>query len=407
MNKSSSTILLKTLIKEAIILKENDGFDNLSGHIQSNPLYATFIQPFTDIVQTGAYAVKRIGNVAQNEFLSVLKQTAAAVVPFVAADTMDELKQESREQLSKSLEGLDKQYADVINRNIDAVINQTDVWGLAFLFNPGMLLGSKLLLKTPELAASFIGSMLAGTSIGNYLLGWASELEALNNDPASVFFSQRKNGGGSASSGGGSTSVDWGAGSHGGGTDGGGGYDMDIGGYLEEQQQQFQPLQQPQQFQVPPQPKQLTAQQQQAINKWAAQRKKQLQAQINQTLKSQNTIKGIATSSIGKRMQKAGIDSIITVANKNLAFNDWNQMLQRHNKNQKLKQLDHQLTEAMQKQKMDQGQIAQEKNKLVPVIKEQMKTMLIKQVQKYGMQGNSQYGQQAITKAIQQIKSIH
>lgn len=387
--------MLKTLIKEAIILKENDGFDNLSGHVQSNPLYATFIQPFADIVQTGAYAVKRIGNVAQNEFLSVLKQTAAAVVPFVAADTMDELKQESREQLSKSLEGLDKQYADVINRNIDAVINQTDVWGLAFLFNPGMLLGSKLLLKTPELAASFIGSMLAGTQIGNYLLTWANELEALNNDPASVFFSQRKNGSSGSSSGG--TSVDWGAGSHGGGSDGGGGYDMDIGGYLEEQFQQTQPAR----------PQQLTPQQQQAINKWAAQRKKQLQAQINQTLKNQNTIKGIATSGIGKRMQKAGIDSIITVANKNLSFNDWDQMLQRHSKNQKLKQLDHQLTNAMQKQNMDQGQIAQEKNKLVPVIKEQMKSMLIKQVQKYGMQGNSQYGQQAITKAIQQIKSIH
>ena len=434
MNKLSSTTLLKILVKEAIvqqknesiIYKENDGFGNLSAHVQSNPLYATFIQPFADIVQTGAYAVKRIGAVTGNELSSVLKQTAAAAIPFIAADTMDEIKAESRAELTKALGTLDKEYADVINRNIDAIMNQTDVWGLAFLFNPGMLLGSKLLVKAPQVTASLLGTILGGKvkdleqlsqaraslaqckaqggdcseyeqeanfSIGDRLATYAHELHLLDTDPSSVFFSQRKHGGG------GSHAVDWSA-SASGGYGGYGDYGFETDGYLEEiqNQPQFQPQPQVRSQQVTVDPKQ--------IKQWAEQRKKQLIGQINQTLKDPKVRSSVANSNFGKQMQQAGTNSVLKSAKNNLNFHDWNQMLQRHGKNQKLKQLDNDLTNSMTKQNMNEEQIMQAKNNMIPVIKLQMKQMLIQQIQKNGLSGNTKFGTEAVSKTIQQINSI-
>ena len=401
--KQSETIspkekrLLKEIIKlqakqnSLILVNENDAFSSID--VSSNPLYATFIQPFTDIVHTGAYAVKRIGMVTGKELGGLLKQTGAAISPLVSADTMDEIKYRTKAEISNALQGLDQEYATVLNRNIDALMNQTDVWGMAFLLNPGRILGSKLLVKAPAVAADLIGGILSGTSFGNFFKSIADELNALDNDPGRWFFSQRRVGG-QQGYGGGSANVNW-SGPEGGGYSDSYGYDMDIGGMYEQVVQQ--PQQQPQ----------VTKQQiQQAANA----RKKQLLAQVQQMLKDPKQATQIqqlmATSQIGQKLTQSGINAIVTAAKNNLAFNDWNTMLKKHSKNKQMQALDKQITDALTKQNMNEQQILQKKNEIVPSIKQQSKQMFIKQLQSQSMQGNTKQGQAAIQKAIQQINSI-
>ncbi len=362
-------------------------------------MYATFIQPFTDIVHTANYAAKRIGTVTGNEFNSLLQQSAAAVIPFVSSDTMDEIQEETKNNIKASLTDLDQRYASVINRNIDAIVNQTDTWGMLFLLNPSLLLGSKLMIKAPKVAADFLGTILKGTvaePVGNMLLTLSNELRELDEDPGRWFFSQRKPG--STEVGGPSySSVNWSSAGDTGGY--GGDYGGDIGGLYELNQQ---PVYQPQQQQQQPT--------QQQIQQAAIKRKKEIQAEIQAILKDQRYKSqlqtGINQSTVGKRLTMAGIRSIVNAAKKNLSFSDWNGMLRAHSKNKGMKSFDQQLTTAMQNQNMSEQQIIQTKNKMVPAIKQKSKQMFITHLQNKALVGISKEAKVALQQAIQQINSI-
>ena len=367
----------------------SENFGDFSAVAQSNPLYATFIQPFTDIVDTGMYAVKRIGTVTGEEALGLIKQSVAALAPFVSYDTMLEIKLQTKQNIDELVGNLDQEYGAVLHRNIDALLNTTDGWGMMFLFNPGLILGGKLALKTPEIVASLIGSLLGGKVVAaggqppvfgspSWFATKAHRIEELQKNPSAAL--------GGGGYGGGGASVNW-SGPAGGGGGMGGDYGGDYGGGGDALSE--------------------NAQQQQA-KKLAQQQIAQLKQEIQLAIKKYPGIQSqITQSPFGKKIQSDAIETVVSAARKNLAFNNWQTLLSSHPKNNNITNLDKQITDTLTKEGKTPEEIMKIKNDLVPDIKKQSKQMFVTQLnnQQKGM-ASSPDGQKALAAAINDINSI-
>jgi len=382
------------VIKESIKLEEEGGNDSFSSIVHGNPLWQAFVTPFTDIIDTGMYAVKRIGNVTAQEAGSIVLQTAAALIPFVGADTMDAIEATAKANIQKQLEGLDEQYANVINRNLDAIFNQSDVWGLAFLFNPAMILGSKLLVTAPQVLAGTVGFMLGGKdvrandpnaipqSIGDMLVTLAGDLQRLETDPANFFFSKRKVGGGQQQSNFDMNLVH----------SQGGSYDMygDTDALYEQQVQQPQQQAQPQQrasSSVTPQ--------------MIKQAKANIIAAIKKIFTNPQLKQQLAASKFSKQLQASGTSAIQQGVKQTFgSIRSYAQLQQKYGSNPQFKKIDDSITAGLKKQNMNDQQIVQEKEKLLPQVKKQFKGMLVKQLQNTKMDPRAM---QNIQKVIQTI----
>ena len=366
-----------------MILKEDQ--HSLSSAVAGNPLWQTFVTPFTDIIDTGMYALERIGTVTSKELSSVILQTAVALIPFVGMDTMDAIEANAKENIKLSLNNLDSKYKDVINRNLDALLGQSDVWGLAFLFNPGLILGSKLMTSAPAVAAGFIGAILGGkdvghngspTSIGDWLATQAGELQRLENDPSQFFFSQRQVGGGHQQSTFDTSLVNA----------GGGGYDTygDYEGVYQEAQQQQVMRPQIQQQQSGQRPQQITPQ----MIKTA---KDKILALIKSLFSNPQIKTQIASSNFSKQLQASGTKAISQGIQQTYGkIRSFTDMEKKYGNNAGFKKIVDQITTGLKSKNMTDKQIAQEKEKMFPEIKKQFKSMMIKQLQNTKMDPQSE-----------------
>jgi len=366
-----------------MILKEDQ--HSLSSAVAGNPLWQTFVTPFTDIIDTGMYALERIGTVTSKELSSVILQTAVALIPFVGMDTMDAIEANAKENIKLSLNNLDSKYKDVINRNLDALLGQSDVWGLAFLFNPGLILGSKLMTSAPAVAAGFIGAILGGkdvghngspTSIGDWLATQAGELQRLENDPSQFFFSQRQVGGGHQQSTFDTSLVNA----------GGGGYDTygDYEGVYQEAQQQQVMRPQIQQQQSGQRPQQITPQ----MIKTA---KDKILALIKSLFSNPQIKTQIASSNFSKQLQASGTKAISQGIQQTYGkIRSFTDMEKKYGNNAGFKKIVDQITTGLKSKNMTDEQIAQEKEKMFPEIKKQFKSMMIKQLQNTKMDPQSE-----------------
>lgn len=153
---------LDSLIKEAVedLLFE----DYVSNIFTQNPLYKTFIEPFTDILKTAQHGAEKIMATTIGETKLLAKQLAFLFLPFLnpAAGSLNNMAAQDRKKIADRLSSIDEKFGDVLNRNW-STFNNPDVWGTLFLMHPQLAISQKLLVKAPEVALELL-SVLTGNS---------------------------------------------------------------------------------------------------------------------------------------------------------------------------------------------------------------------------------------------------
>lgn len=127
-----------------------------TGHGGGNDLYNTFIRPFTDVGQTIAYGVEKLSAQAATVVKGILYGLPTLFVPFLDYDY-----EKFREDEAEKVHGIEEKYKEVLGRNWEA-ITSNDAFGLAFVFEPGLFLGAKLLAKSPEIVLSILDDLTNG-----------------------------------------------------------------------------------------------------------------------------------------------------------------------------------------------------------------------------------------------------
>lgn len=115
------------------------------GGFKDDVLYKAFIQPFTDIVQTSLWALKTLSTKAKYFIVSQIDAIIGLLNPFYASDYESYRKKEITE-----LGKLNNKYAEVLKRNVHYLYDH-DLWGIAYVLDPSLMLGSKVIQNIPSL----------------------------------------------------------------------------------------------------------------------------------------------------------------------------------------------------------------------------------------------------------------
>lgn len=147
---------------------QQDYYDSLGpgiGHGDSGnaTLKSTFIDPFLDVGRTAMYALKTISAAARGYLKRLMAGVVSLVIPFIEAD-YKAMQQEEEQELGK----IKSAYAPVLARNIEA-LRQNDVSLIAFLLDPSMLLGAKLLQYSPGFTTELLSVAGIGSTSSNSL----------------------------------------------------------------------------------------------------------------------------------------------------------------------------------------------------------------------------------------------
>ncbi len=199
--------LIESVVEEALLeqqttlLKEGD-----------DVIYKAFIQPFADVIDTAVHSTKTLATKSGSELLKLAKMSTMSLLPFVGPEELDEIENEFDSKLNNYLQGLDDEYKDVLQRNIDA-LGTTDAKGFSFFLRPDLFFAKEIATGTPVVALDFLDTITLGNPKVKKLKNKFANIHKRKNPPGA--------GGGPLSTGGGG-----GAGSY---VD----YDMGDGG-LEE-----------------------------------------------------------------------------------------------------------------------------------------------------------------------------
>lgn len=176
------------------------GYGAVAGASGKNSPAGIFLDPLLDIGRTALWGAKTLSSKLKYSIKALGKGLFAGLTPNLtsnaknASDVFDKIKGEE----TKVLSDIDKEFAEVLKRNWDA-LNGNDVWGIAFLLNPGALIGAKLLQKAPGASIELLDSLTAGSASAAFR-GISNTLqEELNNhqeatpQEATVKFNAAKN----------------------------------------------------------------------------------------------------------------------------------------------------------------------------------------------------------------------
>jgi hypothetical protein len=182
----SENIQLKSNKKEKFLsflfLKEDDGgdegggypsgiyddyYDSMGGGMGGgdyrNDLLNTFVTPFTDIFKTALYGLKMLTAGAQQLVRQVLHNLPRAMVPFFKQEDYSETVKRRKAKFA-TIKG---EYAEVLKRNME-YLSDHDLWGMAFMMDPSLMLGAKLVQHSPELTKEIIELIGFGKSDGTH-----------------------------------------------------------------------------------------------------------------------------------------------------------------------------------------------------------------------------------------------
>jgi hypothetical protein len=173
LDKKKLEQLIENKLEE--ILKEDEA-DSIGGDIQSMgnlygiPAYhggkspfGFIYQAFKDIVDTGVAGIETISAAGQALIKMTLTAVNAIINPFAEDPDYPAMIEKTDEELRK----IDKRYADVFKRNIEA-LTTGDTFGFAFLYMPSTILALKLLEKTPAAAYDILNTLSGGLLNGYF-----------------------------------------------------------------------------------------------------------------------------------------------------------------------------------------------------------------------------------------------
>lgn len=139
--KKKLQTLIETIVSEEVgrlSLKEDSFFTR-------DPLFMTFVQPFTDIIDTAKAEVTKISGVTQENIKKLAKQTAYLVIPWIATSAISKAQKEAEKAIEEKIKAVNDEYKPVYQRTWDALRNR-DVLGLTFLLGPALPLGRNFAL---------------------------------------------------------------------------------------------------------------------------------------------------------------------------------------------------------------------------------------------------------------------
>lgn len=152
-----------------------------SNLVEGVNLYNIFAQPIKDIFDTAKAEVSKTAHTVASTVGSLAKQTVLFLLPYVPgitdAQAMAKVDREHKENLTAKLEQIDRRYADVIQRNWDAIAS-SDIGPLLFLANPSVALGAMLLAKGGKVTRDQAVNAL---DVANSLLGGNRFIESAIN----------------------------------------------------------------------------------------------------------------------------------------------------------------------------------------------------------------------------------
>lgn len=117
-----------------------------------------FTEPFTDVIKTARHGLAKISTIAATKIGSLAKQAAFLAIPFI---DIGKIENEANEKLNQKLQKIDSEFADVLKRNIDT-LNKSDFWGLAFAFAPHQFFTTKVVKQAPEAVLGALDAMTGG-----------------------------------------------------------------------------------------------------------------------------------------------------------------------------------------------------------------------------------------------------
>lgn len=117
-----------------------------------------FIEPFTDVIKTARHGLSNVSATAWTKVGSLAKQAAALAIPFINISSIED---EANQKLEQKLSQIDSQFGDIIKKNIDT-LNDSDFWGLAFAFAPHQFFTSKVAKQVPEVTLGVLDSVTGG-----------------------------------------------------------------------------------------------------------------------------------------------------------------------------------------------------------------------------------------------------
>lgn len=163
---------LQILIKKIIYEELNKSF--IKEDYRDDVVYRAFVQPFTDVVDTAKYGLKKVATTTIRSAVKLAKQHAAAFIPFISK-TVSQIGNEEKKKLESKLSQLDKEYSDVLKRNWET-LRTRDVSFLLFMMDPKIYLGSSLALKAPEVAFDLLDSFIDNKTVSK----WHDTFKQLN-----------------------------------------------------------------------------------------------------------------------------------------------------------------------------------------------------------------------------------
>jgi hypothetical protein len=281
--------------------------------LKEDVFYDAFVQPFVDVVKTAQHGFQKSAQSIISNTRKVAMQAAVAMMPFVASSEVTRIGKEEKERLKKKLESLDSEYAEVLERNIEA-IHTGNAATIAFLMNPAKMLGEYALLWSGGTAVSLGSSAIANVLDFLKVLtsgapGISKKIEHVQNDYEELSkkasdFAAHSIGAGGHSSGGSHSGESYGS--------AGGDYGDFEGGYGESlvrrgnKSKSLISEQQPQ-----PQQSGFTTSQLQA----------KMGQELSKFLKDPRVKNAINSSSLAKDLRNIAIDTALERANKVSGFN--------------------------------------------------------------------------------------
>lgn len=166
--KKNQHQLLEYIVRNEVrkALRENKVHESVN-------LYNIFAQPIKDIFDTASAELQKTRHVVASTIGSLAKQTVMFLLPYVPgltdAKAMARVSEKHKDDLKQKLGEIDDKYADVFQRNWDAIAG-SDLGPLLFLANPQLALGGMLfakggkILKDDAITALSIADSLVGGS---------------------------------------------------------------------------------------------------------------------------------------------------------------------------------------------------------------------------------------------------
>ena len=143
--------LIESIVTETLI-KEGD-----------DVIYKAFIQPFTDVVDTAVHGAKTMATKTGSDLLKVAKLSTMSLLPWVGPRELDNIESQFDQRLNSYLDGLDQEYKDVLDRNIQN-LGTTDAMAFSFFLRPDLFFAKQIATGTPVVALDMLDTLTLGNA---------------------------------------------------------------------------------------------------------------------------------------------------------------------------------------------------------------------------------------------------